>query len=164
MTACPSFRHLRTIPSRSLICTLSSNYTTLQMYIKVPSFFLLLRHSSSFIDYVLSVAASSDNKFIVSGSKDKSIKVFDLQTKEQLHHFAAAHISTFNLISTRYLSSFIEAVFSVAVSSDSRFVVSGSEDKSIKVFDLQTKQQLHHIPNAHQRTIIFTSASTIHPL
>ena len=67
------------------------------MHIPVPSFFLsflLPRHSSSFIGYVRSVAVSSDNRFIVSGSDDKSIKVFDLQTKQQMHHFADAHIST----------------------------------------------------------------------
>ena len=92
-----SFRGLKTSPSRCSICRPSSNCTTLQMHIKVPSFFLsflLPRHSSSFIGAVLSVAVSSDNRFIVSGSSDKSIKVFDLQTKQQLHHFADAHQGT----------------------------------------------------------------------
>jgi len=43
------------------------------------------------------------------------------------------------------------SITSVAVTSDNRYVISGSEDKSIKVFDLQTKQQVHHFENAHKR-------------
>ena len=117
--------------------------------------FLLSRHSSCFIDRVWSVAVSSDNRFIVSGSSDKSIKVFDLQTNQQLHHFADAHRGTIILsFLLRHSSSFIDIVRSVAVSSNNRFIVSGSDDKSIKVFNLQTKQQLHHFADAHQGTII----------
>ena len=109
-----------------------------------------------------SVAVSRDNRFIVSGSHDKSIKVFDLQTKQQLHHFARAHTSTIILsfflsfLLPRHSSSFIEGVTSVAVSSDNRFIVSGSYDNTIKVFDLQTKQQLHHFADAHTSTIILS--------
>ena len=50
------------------------------------------------------------------------------------------------------------------MSSDNRFIVSGSEDKSIKVFDLQTKQQLHHFADAHQGTIILSFLSSTPPL
>ena len=32
-----------------------------------------------------------ERKFIVSGSADKSIKVFNLDNKELVHHFANAH-------------------------------------------------------------------------
>ena len=173
---------------------------------------------------------SSDNRFIVSGSEDNSIKVFDMQTKQQLHHFADAHQGTIILsfftffypplilfhrsstvscgverqqvhrfgvlrqvdqgvrsadqaataplcrctyqyhhsfflsfLLSRHSSSFIVAVRSVAVSSDNRFIVSGSHDKSIKVFDLQTKQQLHHFVDAHQGTIILSFFTFFYP-
>jgi len=32
-----------------------------------------------------------DGKYIVSGSEDKSIKIFDLETKQEVHHFADIH-------------------------------------------------------------------------
>ena len=38
----------------------------------------------------------------------------------------------------------------MAVTSDGKYIISGSEDKSIKVFDLQTKQQVRHFENAHK--------------
>jgi len=37
------------------------------------------------------VAISADDKYIISGSEDKSIKVFDLEIKQQIYHFADAH-------------------------------------------------------------------------
>jgi len=46
-----------------------------------------------------------------------------------------------------YLSSihfFLEEIVSLAVTSDNRYIVSGSSDKLIKVFDLQTNQEVHH--------------------
>jgi len=40
----------------------------------------------------------------------------------------------------------------IAVSPNNQFIVSGCEDKSIKVFDVQTKKQVHHIREAHKST------------
>ena len=37
------------------------------------------------------VAVSGDSKFIVSGSKDKTIAIWDAQDKKLLHHFEDAH-------------------------------------------------------------------------
>ena len=94
---------------------------------------------------------SADGRFVVSGSNDNSIKVFDMHTKQQLYHFSDAHSSTI------YISLFchfiIGTVTSVAISADGRFIVSGSYDKSIKVFDMHTKEQLHHFSDAHSSTI-----------
>ena len=154
MTTGSSFQDRTIIPSRCSICRRSSNYTTLQMHTPVPSFLLLLRHSSSSIGKVYSVVVSRNNRYVISGSEDKSIKVFDLQTKQQLHHIADAHTGIIIPSLLRHSSSFVEAVRSVAVSNDNKFIISGSEDESIKVFDLQTKQQLYHFANAHQSTII----------
>ena len=39
----------------------------------------------------MSVALSSDDRLIVSGSSDHSIKIFDLETETELHHFVNAH-------------------------------------------------------------------------
>jgi len=39
------------------------------------------------------VAISNDNKYIISGSEDKTIKIFDLETKQEVYHFKKAHES-----------------------------------------------------------------------
>ena len=39
------------------------------------------------------LAVSTDNKYIVSGSDEKSLKVFDLENKKELHHLSGAHAS-----------------------------------------------------------------------
>jgi len=43
----------------------------------------------------------------------------------------------------------------MTVTSDDKYVISGSTDRSIKVFDLQTKQQVHHFENAHNGREIY---------
>jgi len=53
------------------------------------------------------------------------------------------------------LTDALDSITSVAVTSDQRYVISGSNDKSIKVFDLRTNQQVHHFENAHQGIEIF---------
>ena len=96
---------------------------------------------------MLSVAISNDAKYLISGSSNKSITIFDLLTAQQLHQLSDAHDSTtfiFLLIYIRLLGD----VSSVAVSSDSNFIVSGSKDKTIKLFNLHTREELHHFAGA----------------
>ena len=96
---------------------------------------LFCMHTHSLIANINSVAISADGRFIVSGSDDNSIKVFDMQTKEQLRHFSDAHSGTVFLFCT-HTYFLIESITSVAISADGRFIVSGSDDNSIKVFPL----------------------------
>ena len=73
-------------------------------------------------NYVKSVAISPDNKKIVSGSSDKTIRTWDLESG--------------NLINT--LNGYGE-VLSVAISSDNKKIVSGSGDKTdhtIRIWDI----------------------------
>ncbi len=105
------------------------------------------------LDVIRTVAVTHDNKYIISCSQDKSIKVFDLHTKQQTHHFENIYPCKFLFLSSSY-SSFLDYLTSMAVTSDSRYVISGSLDKSIKVFDLKTKQQVHHFTDAHQSKFI----------
>ena len=118
----------------------------------ISSFVRTLTHF--LIDSITSVAIPADGRVIVSGSRDKSIKVFNMQTKEQLHHFSKAHSGTSSLSLVCTLTShLIDWILSVAISADGRFIVSGSRDKSMKVFDMHTKEQVHHFSNAHSSTI-----------
>jgi len=89
---------------------------------------------------ILSVAVNSDDQFLISASRDKSIKVFDLHTKQEIHHFQNAHKG--KIVSRKIISRCLDWITSVAVTSDNRYIVSGSFDKSLKIFDLQTKQEI----------------------
>jgi len=69
---------------------------------------------------VLSVAVTADGRTAVSGSQDKSVRVWDLASGEER--------ST--------LTGHTGPVWSVAVTADGRTAVSGSEDRSVRVWDL----------------------------
>jgi len=71
-------------------------------------------------DTITSVAFSPGGKQIVSGSWDKSIRVWDAETGEMVSGPFEGHT---------------DGVRSVAFSPDGKRIVSGSEDKSIHVWD-----------------------------
>lgn len=41
------------------------------------------------------IVVTNDNKYFIAGFSDKSIRVFDLETKQLVHHFENAHESKF---------------------------------------------------------------------
>jgi WD40 repeat protein len=73
---------------------------------------------------VVSVTFSSDGVLLVSGSYDKTIKLWDIQT--------GGIITTF--------SGHNDYVLSVSISTDSAMVASGSSDKTIRLWDIQTRK------------------------
>ena len=75
--------------------------------------------------WVSAVAISADGKFAVSGSWDKTLKVWDLAGRQQLRELAG-HAS-------------VEAV---AIAPDGQFAVSASDDKTLKVWDLALGKEL----------------------
>ena len=78
----------------------------------------------------------------MSGSYDKSIKIFDLHNMQLINHFQGVHKS---------------AISTIAITSDNRYIVSGSYDKSIKVFDLLNFKEIDRIQNAHEDSIFCLS-------
>ena len=80
-------------------------------------------HSNS----VNSVAISTDNKYIVSGSWDKTIKIWDIKTGECLNT----------------LEWYSDWVNSIAISPDGNYIVLGSRDKTIKIWDIKTGECLN---------------------
>ena len=83
--------------------------------------------------------------------------MINVQTKELLHHFTDAHTGKNNALI--YLILFTGDVLSLALSGDDKLMFSGSKDRSIKIFDIETKQQLHQFENLHMGTL--TSVSTV---
>ena len=68
------------------------------------------------------MAVSPDGRRIVSGSYDKTVAVWDLESGARLHE----------------LTGHQGGVSSVAVSPDGRRIVSGSGDKTVAVWDLES--------------------------
>ena len=84
--------------------------------------YVLARNLESHSNWVGSVAISKDRQYIVSGSNDQTIKVWNLNTGE-LERTLEGHASR---------------VISVAISEDGQRIISGSSDKMIKVWNLNT--------------------------
>ena len=75
---------------------------------------------------VTAVAVSLDGKWIVTGSNDKSVRVWDASTGDEL----------------KALKGHAHLVTSVAFSSDGNQIVSGSNDESVRVWDASTSDEL----------------------
>jgi WD40 repeat protein/predicted Ser/Thr protein kinase len=98
--------------------------------------FTLARTLSGHTDLVWSVALSQDEKALVSGSQDDTIKVWN-PTTGQLN---------------RTIEAQADGVRSVSVSADGKTLAGGNGDKTIKVWDLQTGN-LRHILAGHTGSV-----------
>ncbi len=79
--------------------------------------------------WVVSVAISSDGQTIVSAALDNTIRIWDLQTGQEL----------------RILRGNSSLFYSLAISPDGQIIVSGSRDNTIRVWDFETGQELYHL-------------------
>ena len=69
---------------------------------------------------------SSDGRYVASGSLDKTVKIWEIQTNKCLSTLQG-HTSMVN---------------SVSFSSDGRYVASGSLDETVKIWEIQTNKCL----------------------
>ena len=86
----------------------------------------LLRTLEGHVNWVHSVVLTADGRRAVSGSRDNTLKVWDLETGQLL----------------RTLKGHADDVRLVTLTVDGRRAVSGSDDKTLKVWDLKTGQLL----------------------
>src|SRR4051812_38588175 len=77
-------------------------------------------------DGVVDVACFPDGHRIVSGSHDRTLRVWDLRTGKELRRFEGQ----------------LGPVWAVAVSADGRRVASGSSDHTARVWDVETGEQV----------------------
>lgn len=77
------------------------------------------------------MAVSSDGKWVVSGSADRTVRLWNTQTGE-LVYILKGHANT---------------VWSVAFSPDGLTLASGSDDKTIRLWSVSTGQCLKTIKN-----------------
>ncbi|MDZ8055878.1 MAG: NB-ARC domain-containing protein [Aulosira sp. ZfuVER01] len=82
----------------------------------------LVGHSN----WVSAVALSPDGKYVISGSHDNTLKVWNWETGEQLQTFTGHS----------------DWVHAVAFTLDGKYVISGSLDKTIKVWNWETGEKL----------------------
>ncbi|WP_013322705.1 hypothetical protein [Gloeothece verrucosa] len=98
----------------------------------------LERHNDS----VTSVSFSPDGKILASGSWDKTIKLWDVQTGQEI----------------RTLSGHNDSVYSVSFSGDGKILASGSRDKTIKLWDVQTGKEISTL-SGHNDSVYSVSFS-----
>ena len=84
---------------------------------------LIIQHENY---YISSVAISSDNKYIVSGGEDSSVKIWDLSSGK-----------------VKILKGHSASINAVAISNDNKYIISGGEDSSVKMWDLSSGNLLN---------------------
>jgi WD40 repeat protein len=102
--------------------------------------FVLEKTLKGHSNLVNSVVISPDGRTLASGSKDETIKIWNIATGQEIRTLNGH-------------SSFVAWVNSVAISPDSRTLASGSEDKTIKIWNIATGQEIRTGHSAWVRSV-----------
>ncbi|MDR0747475.1 MAG: caspase family protein [Helicobacteraceae bacterium] len=77
--------------------------------------------------WVVSVAFSFDGRYALSGSRDETVRLWDIKTGKEIRQFTGHS----------------EWVHSVAFSSDGKYALSGSADETVRLWDIKTGKEIH---------------------
>lgn len=95
---------------------------------------------------IFTIAITRDNKFFITGCADGSIKIWDLENKSCLKEIAQAHKCKWIPF---WLEILLVGVSSIQISPNNQFFLSCSSDSSIIIWDLPTKEPIHHFKESH---------------
>lgn len=115
---------------------------------KVTYFFLFLKNYFFIVDAIFALELSKDNRYLVTGSADQSVKIIDFDARLELHHFKNIHASIHNIFF--YFIIFVDSVSHIAISSDNKYIITGSGDKSVKVLSVEAKIEIYCFENMHK--------------
>src|SRR5688572_5308278 len=76
---------------------------------------------------VVAIAMSPDSNFLATGSKDKSIKIWEIGTGREVRSLLGHEMT----------------VTSLDFSADAKMLISGSNDKTIRIWEVATGKLLH---------------------
>jgi WD40 repeat protein len=93
---------------------------------------------NSFLANIFSILVSNDNRYLISAGADKNIRVWDLFEFELKLDISEAHEGEFE----SHIRILIDSVFVMAMTSTNRYLISGSKDMRIKIWDLKPKSEL----------------------
>ena len=137
----------------------------------------LIRTFTGHSKWVRSVSFSPDGRSALSASEDRTLKLWDLATGNEIRSFTGhgAELSSvafspdgrfalsggwdktlklWDVATGKEIRPFTghsETVFSVAISPDGRYALSGSEDKTLKLWDVATGKKIRSF-NGHKHT------------
>lgn len=93
-------------------------------------------------DWIVSVALSSDGKYVVCGGYDMIVRLVDWNSGEAVKSFYG-HTGK---------------IHSVAVSGDGKRIASGAEDKSVRIWDVESEKELK-VMTGHSGSVHFVAYS-----
>lgn len=99
---------------------------------KIGKPFVQVGHS----DDVLTMAISADSRFVFTGSKDNTIKAWDIRSGREIKTFTG-HTKQVN---------------SIVVTKDNRLLISGSSDETVRVWDIDSGKEIKTL-KGHRRRI-----------
>ncbi|MBI3482064.1 MAG: WD40 repeat domain-containing protein, partial [Bacteroidetes bacterium] len=84
---------------------------------------------------VVAVAVSPDSNYVVTGSRDKSAKLWELSTGREVRSFLGHDYS----------------VTSVDISSNGKYLLTGSNDETVKLWEIETGKEIFSVNPVHER-------------